>query len=314
VEGRITYYNEAAVEFSGRRPTLGSDSWCVTWRLYWPDGTPMRHDECPMAVALKEGRRVLDAEAIAERPDGSRVPFIPYPTPLYDESGKLVGAVNMLVDITERKRAEEQHDLLLREMSHRVKNLFSVTSGLVVLSARYAHTPEDVVEAVQQRMRALSVVHDLTRPGLTDAGEKGDENTTLDTLARAILAPYVTPEQGEEPESVSLSGPDVPVGGKAVASIALILHEFTTNAAKYGALSRPNGRVHIDWFIARDELVLTWRELNGPRLSEPPKESGFGSFFTERTVTSTFGGRLSRDWASEGLTIHLSLPLAAFTH
>jgi two-component system CheB/CheR fusion protein len=192
--------------------------------------------------------------------------------------------------------------------------LFTVTSGLVALSARYAHTPDDVVDAVQQRMRALAVVHDLTRPGLTDAGEKGDENTTLDTLARAILAPYVTPEQGEEPESVSLSGPDVPVGGKAVASIALILHEFTTNAAKYGALSRLNGRVRIDWFIARDELVLTWRELNGPRLSEPPKESGFGSFFTERTVTSTFGGRLSRDWASEGLTIHLSLPLAAFTH
>ncbi|HKW52488.1 MAG TPA: ATP-binding protein [Stellaceae bacterium] len=105
--GRITYYNQAASELAGREPVLGSDEWCVTWRLYWPDGAPMRHDECPMAVALKENRPVRGAEALAERPDGTRVPFIPYPTPLRDASGALVGAVNMLVDITERKAAEE---------------------------------------------------------------------------------------------------------------------------------------------------------------------------------------------------------------
>jgi PAS domain S-box-containing protein len=104
--GRITYYNQAAVQFAGRQPMLGTDEWCVTWRLYRPDGTPMRHDECPMAVALKENRPIRGAEAIAERPDGTRIPFLPYPTPLRDASGALVGAVNMLVDITERKRAE----------------------------------------------------------------------------------------------------------------------------------------------------------------------------------------------------------------
>lgn len=104
--GRITYYNEAAVRLWGRRPELGADTWCGSWRLYRPDGTPMAHDECPMAVTLKEKRPVVGAEAVAERPDGSRVPFAPYPTPLHDGSGRLVGAVNMLVDITERKRAE----------------------------------------------------------------------------------------------------------------------------------------------------------------------------------------------------------------
>src|SRR5659263_369471 len=85
-------------------------------------GTPMPHDACPMAVALKENRIVRGQEAACERPDGTRVPFIPYPTPLHDESGKLVGAVNMLVDITERKRTEEQQALLVRELHHRVKN------------------------------------------------------------------------------------------------------------------------------------------------------------------------------------------------
>jgi PAS domain S-box-containing protein len=99
--GRITYYNEAAVELSGRRALLGTDQWCVSWRLYWPDGRPLPHDECPMAVALKEDRAIRGAQAVAERPDGTRVLFIPHPTPLRDASGALVGAVNMLLDIGE---------------------------------------------------------------------------------------------------------------------------------------------------------------------------------------------------------------------
>jgi PAS domain S-box-containing protein len=105
-QGRLTFYNPAAVEFAGREPELGSDRWCVSWRLYRPDGTPMRHDECPMAIALKEDRPVRGVEAIIERPDGTRLHFMPFPTPLHDASGRLIGGVNMLVDITERKTAE----------------------------------------------------------------------------------------------------------------------------------------------------------------------------------------------------------------
>jgi len=114
-EGRINFYNEAAVELAGRKPVMG-DQWCVTWKLYYPDGRPLPHDQCPMAVALKEGRPVRGAEAVAERPDGTRVSFIPYPTPLHDSTGKLIGAINMLVDISDRKAAElrlhEAHERL----------------------------------------------------------------------------------------------------------------------------------------------------------------------------------------------------------
>ena len=105
--GRITFYNNAAVTMWGRRPTLGDDQWCGSWKLYWPDGTPLPHDECPMAVALKTGQPVRGVEAVAERPDGTRVPFAPYPTPIFDASGELVGAVNMLVDLTHRRQAEQ---------------------------------------------------------------------------------------------------------------------------------------------------------------------------------------------------------------
>src|ERR1700729_2786168 len=105
-DGVITYYNDAAAALWGWRPELGKNQWCGSWKLYWPDGRALPHDECPMAVTLRERRLVRGMEAVAERPDGVRVPFIPYPTLLHDASGACVGAVNMLVDISDRKQAE----------------------------------------------------------------------------------------------------------------------------------------------------------------------------------------------------------------
>jgi PAS domain S-box-containing protein len=135
-EGRLTHFNEAAVELSGRVPELGTDHWCVTWKLYYPDGTPMPHDECPMAVALKEGRAVRGAEAIGERPDGTRFWFTPYPTPLFDDQGNVIGGINMLVDITERKiaeaRSQSDADALtkLNELSSRLWSMRNLRDGL----------------------------------------------------------------------------------------------------------------------------------------------------------------------------------------
>ena len=105
--GRITFFNETAAALWGRRPTLNVDRWGGSWRMYWPDGTPLPHDQCPMAVVLKEGLAVSGLEAVVERPDGTRVPFMAFPSPLRDTTGAIVGAVNMFVDITERKRNEE---------------------------------------------------------------------------------------------------------------------------------------------------------------------------------------------------------------
>ena len=105
-DGCLTFYNEAAAELWGCRPEVGESKFCGSWKLYWPDGTPLPHDECPMALALRQRRPIRGMEAVAERPDGTRIPFMPYPTPLFDESGRLTGAVNMLVDISERKRVE----------------------------------------------------------------------------------------------------------------------------------------------------------------------------------------------------------------
>ena len=111
-DGRITYYNPAAAELWGVEPEIGTAKWCGSWRLYWADGTPLPHDECPMAMTLKTGEPVRGVEAIAERPDGTRVRFLPYPTPLRDASGTLIGAINLLMDITELHQAEANSERL----------------------------------------------------------------------------------------------------------------------------------------------------------------------------------------------------------
>jgi PAS domain S-box-containing protein len=104
-KGNITYFNDAAAELWGRRPKPG-EQWCGSWRLFWPDGRPMRHDECPMAVTLRTGEPVRGVEAVAERPDGTRIVFVPYPSVVRDESGEIVGAINLLMDVSDRMKSD----------------------------------------------------------------------------------------------------------------------------------------------------------------------------------------------------------------
>jgi PAS domain-containing protein len=104
-EGWITFFNHDCVDFAGRTPTIGEDRWCVTWKLYTESGSFLPHEDCPMAVAVNEKRAVRGALAAAERPDGTRVMFVPYPTPLIGADGEIVGAVNILIDVTDRRQA-----------------------------------------------------------------------------------------------------------------------------------------------------------------------------------------------------------------
>jgi PAS domain S-box-containing protein len=140
-EGRLTHFNPAAVEFAGRSPALGEDHWCVSWKLYRPDGTPLARDETPMAITLKKGRAVRGEEAIAERPDGQRRWFQSFPTPLFDDVGRLIGGINMLLDISGRKQADEalkdadrRKDEFLALLAHELRNpLAPIRTGLEVI-------------------------------------------------------------------------------------------------------------------------------------------------------------------------------------
>lgn len=116
--GVVSYFNRACLALAGRTPVVQHDRWCVTWKLYTLDGAFLPHDACPMALALRERRAIRGAEALAERPDGSRIRFVPYPTPLLNKSGEMVGAVNLLVDVTEQRHVEA-----LRSQAERCRRL-----------------------------------------------------------------------------------------------------------------------------------------------------------------------------------------------
>ena len=434
--GRITFYNEAAAELWGCRPQLGTSEFCGSWKLYWPDGTPLPHHECPMALTLRERRPIRGMEAVAERPDGTRVPFIPYPTPLFDASGTLTGAVNMLVDITarhqaeqriresearyralaaivessddavlskdlnsiikswnrgaerlfgytadeaigkpvtilipadrpdeepsilarirrgervehyetirqrkdgsmidisltispirdeegriigaskiarditERRRAERQQHLLIREMDHRIKNLFAVASGMIAMSARSARTPQELASALRDRLMALAQAHALTLAVPSDGGRRSEQSTTLQALIETILSPY-DGRTDDGKARVTISGPNLPIAGSAVTSFALLVHEFATNAAKYGALSNSTGHVDIACSDKDGQIALTWTECGGPRVEQQSDGEGFGSLLAHATVKNQFAGEISRNWSPEGLTIRLTFP------
>jgi PAS domain S-box-containing protein len=269
-QGRVTYYNRAAVELAGREPVIGSDAWCVTWRLYKPDGTFLPHDECPMAIALRENRPVRGVEALAERPDGSRLPFLPFPTPLRDLAGNLVGAVNMLVDIGERKEAEHRQRLLLEELNHRVKNNMQTLHALLRGAQRETDSAEAkaVLAAAGQRVGAMAaaqqVLYDAASPASFDIAKFMDVmcRNAQQTFGRRI--------------GIRLEAAQGMLKNDAAMALALILNELIAHALT----CLDENPLSLDIALSRqgDALCLSVTTARGRPQTEParPRASGLG--------------------------------------
>ncbi len=223
-----------------------------------------------------------------------------------DPDGKIIGASKIARDIGERRRAEQQQHMLLREMDHRVKNLFTLASGVVALSARSANSAAELASAVRERLSALARAHALTLPVMTDEGRRTEQSTTLHALIHTILAPY-DGQTADGKARVAISGADIPIAGGSLTSLALLLHEFATNAAKYGALSAPTGHIDIECKDDGAQLILTWVERNGPPVEHQANGEGFGTKIARSTVQGQLGGEISRDWDPAGLRIRLSI-------
>ncbi len=272
---------------------------------------PGRANEEPEILErIKRGQILGLYESVRQHKNGALIEISLKVSPIKMSSGQVVGASTIMHDITERKRAQERQELLLREMSHRVTNVLAVANGLVALSASSATDPKAMAKAIQERLTAFTRAHELTRPGLMGDDYAQSQRTTLQKLIAVIVAPYAGFETLAGRRCVEVEGEDIAISGAAVTGLALVLHEFTTNAAKYGALSTPAGRVQVLCARTADDFVVTWSETDGPAIGGPPIKQGFGGVLSHRTVKGQFGGDLTYLWEPAGLIIRMRLPLS----
>jgi PAS domain S-box-containing protein len=257
---------------------------------------PDRHDEEPSILErIRRGERVEHFETVRMRKHGSRVDISLTISPVKNAEGKIIGASKIARDITERKRSEAQIAILAREAEHRAKNVLATVQATVHLTQ--SDTPEGLKQAIEGRIQALANVHRLFV-------ESRWEGADLHGLAQEELAAY---SPGRETR-VQIDGPSVLLEPNAAQAIAVILHELATNAAKYGALSVPNGQVRTEWSHEQNgQLVLRWTEKGGPPV-EPPTHRGFGARVMENMVRGQFKGELKFDWHPEGLACEIVLP------
>jgi two-component sensor histidine kinase len=229
-----------------------------------------------------------------------------------DAAGQPTRFPGVVVDVTERRQAEEAKELLARELSHRIKNIFTVVGGMVSLSAMGAAAEvRNFAGVLRRRLNALAAAHEYVRPH-SPQSRPAEVETTLHGLLGKLLAPYA--EIGSE--RVRVLGDDAPIGVKAATSLALILHELATNAAKYGALSRPEGRLSVTWELASAAegeasgrvLRLRWLERGGPPVTVPDK-LGFGARLLNRVLTAQLSAELEVRFEPEGLELGLTAPL-----
>ncbi|WP_311939523.1 PAS domain S-box protein [Labrys neptuniae] len=300
LEGIITSWNAGAEQLFGY--TASEAIGRSVMMLIPPD----RHNEEPAILArIRAGERIDHYETIRRRKDGSLVDISLSVSPIKDAEGVTIGASKIARDITERRRAHEQQQLLLHEMNHRVKNLFALATSIVNLSVASAETPAMLASIVADRLGALSRAHALTlASGTADTGFR--KTATLHALIEAILAPYVEGAQGER-RRFTVEGLDIELAENVVTPVALLLHEFATNAAKYGCFSTSTGRLTIECRRRDGDAVIIWREIGGPEV-QPSDAEGFGSRLV-RLAASQFGG-FSRQWRPEGLVIELRMDLS----
>jgi two-component sensor histidine kinase len=214
-------------------------------------------------------------------------------------------ALHMLQIETRVKQALDYQEVLAKEMSHRVKNLFAIVDGLIRLSARGVSTKEELAQVLSGRVRALADAHGLVRHSFSDESAPSG-SLDLSELLRTIVRPYETSANASR---FSFSGPSILCDQRAVNGIALIAHELATNAAKHGALANDNGLVDINWSTESDKLIMRWSERGGPVIDDTPAGSGFGSKLLRDTIASSFRGTLSYDWKPYGVEVTIQLSL-----
>jgi PAS domain S-box-containing protein len=295
LDGTVQWLSEGGRLAAGRpdEAVIGS-----AWAASWPE--PGDRTAADVALAAARAGRTGRFRA----PSGGQDPrwWDVVVSPIQGPDGDPERLLAVARDVTEAHRAEEQQALLMQEMAHRVKNTLALVQAVAAQTLRNAPTLDAAMEAFNGRLMALSDAHDVLIRG---AWAEAD----LAAVVEGAMAPHVDREAGR----FAAAGPRVSLGPRSVLTLSLMLHELATNAAKYGALSSPAGRVAVTWELAGSAeavLRLCWRESGGPPVA-PPIRGGFGSRLIERSLVHSFGGRVSLCFPPEGVVMELEAPLAA---
>ncbi len=299
-DGRLLRVNEAMCDITGcaREELVGT---YMFQRTYQPD---VDQDRAAFRKQVAGDLGIYSVEKRMVRKDGRVIWISVRSAPVRDARGHFLFAVRVVQDITERKAAEERQKLLLDELNHRVKNTLATVQSLAKQTAGSASSAGAFRERFEGRLIALSKAHDqLTM--------RNWQNADLRAILKAAMAPYVASAR----EQPVLRGEDVMLRPRAAVTLAMVFHELTTNAAKYGALSVPAGRIEVAWDIRSPTsrkpcLCIDWREEGGPPVQKPLKKS-FGSRFIEGSVPSELHGKAKLIYDPAGLHCTLEIPLAS---
>lgn len=219
-------------------------------------------------------------------------------SPSKDARGQITCLISAIVDIGEQKMAEERQAYLMSELAHRSKNLLTVVQALLTQMTPKASSPTDLKDRMVERLRGMAASQDLLLSASWEA--------SLADLIRNQISAFIVPD---DPRFI-IEGRDLQMGASSTHALGMAMHELTTNACKYGALSTPGGRVTVRWFAEDDWLSLSWVERGGP-VATPPEHTGFGFRIIKHMVASSLNAHVDLDCLPEGLEWRLRAPLAA---
>ena len=296
-DGFHDYYNQRWYAFTGT-PDGSTDG--EGWNdMFHPDDQARAWQEWSHCLATGEQYEI---EYRLRHHSGEYRWTIGRANPIRDAAGKIVRWIGTCTDIDNAKRQAEQNEILSRELSHRIKNIFAVISGLIGLSARQAPKAKIFAEELRQRVSALGRAHEFARPH-SDESRMMVGESTLQGVLREMLAPYPALDAGR----VVISGDDVAIDDRGATPLALVFHELATNAAKYGALSTWDGRLTVNSRLADKDILIEWIEEGGPPVTKIPERAGFGTQLVDMSVVRQVNGTIEREWKPEGLVVRLNL-------
>jgi two-component system CheB/CheR fusion protein len=296
-DGTITSWNSGAEAIFGYQ---ASEAIGKPFATLIPEN---QKDEVPQILdKLKRGERVEHFEIDRVRKDGKKLDVSLAISPIKDSRGKMIAASTIARQFTERKAAEEHKNVLMAELDHRVKNTLMVITSLIAQTAKSAESPQQFAEIIEGRIQALSRVHNLL-----------NQNDWDRAALRDVISGELAPYRAGKDENIVISGnEDVSLTPKATQTLAMALHELATNAAKYGALSTPAGKVTVNWNVANSrkepKLSIDWLESGGPPV-KPPTRRGFGSQLIERIVNYELQATVQRNFHAAGVRCTIEIPL-----